>query len=64
MIAKKNRILKFKNIYILYIKNMYLTNTLLVKLTNEELFGLTGLDGCVAIFRIFLSLKKEFHLIL
>lgn len=43
---------------------MYLTNTLLVKLTNEELFGFTGLDGCVATFRIFLSLKKEFHLIL
>lgn len=43
---------------------MYLTNTLSVKLTNKELFGLTGLDGCVAIFIIFLSLKKEFHLIL
>lgn len=64
LLLKKNRILKFKNIYILYIKNMYLKNTLLVKFTNEELFGLTGLDGCVAIFRIFLSLKKEFHLIL
>lgn len=32
---------------------MYLINILLVKLMNEELFGLIGLDGCVVIFRIF-----------